>query len=120
MKTVFNLEALVMVKIRDKEPCYYLTYKPFRKSFWGNTLEGYHDIFSEDVYNGYELQNGKYRSIKLLIENNTAYFKPYVTLAFVGEDIKTTKTFETYEDALIWGREQASKGINVQLEFNAE
>lgn len=117
MVKIFNLEQLVEVRIVDKEESEYLSYKPFKKSFWGNTKEGFYDIINNNYYSKEDLENGKHMDINYIVENNRVYYNPYIKLIFANPKSGKVKEFNTYEEALIWGKEVASKGIKVQLIF---
>jgi len=116
MKTVFNLEALVSVEIKDKKECRYLVYEPFKKSFWGNTKEGFY-FYGEACYTKEEIEKGKFCDTKLQVEDKKVFYKPYVRLTFAGGKISITE-FPKYEAAVTWGTEMANKGINIKLEIN--
>lgn len=117
MKTIFNLEALVKVKIVDKRKCPYVEYKPFNKIFWGNTKEGFYTDMG-GYYTAKDLTSGNWwGECSLIVEDNIAYYKPYVQLCFAG-GVEHNKVFDTYEEALKWGNEQAEKAINVKLLIN--
>jgi len=118
-KTVFNLEALVCVEIRDKRQCGYLKYRPFKKSFWGNTEEGFYSGMSSFPYTKEEIEQGKFLDTPLLVIEKAIYYHPYVRLTFAGGKGKC-REFSTYEEALQWGTAMANKGINVKLETDGK
>lgn len=117
MATIFNMEALVSVTVKGRKKEIDLKFKPFKKSFWGNTKEGFYDVFSmcdDYCYTAEELVSGKYYDTKLIVENNVAYYRPYVRLNFMAGQTYIQE-FDTYCEALAWGQEQANKGMKVKL-----
>lgn len=115
-KIIYNLDFLVSVEIHDKEPCNTLVYKPFKKSFWGNTEEGfyYRGYGRTRCYTKTELESGVYYDTLLLVENNVAYQKPYVILNFVS-GIRKIIRFKTYEEALKSGNGIADSSIKNKM-----
>lgn len=112
MKEIYNAKELVSVKIVDKRVSDGLSFYKLepKKSWWGKALpEGFYDHFQHCfnksnaiLYSKADLENGEYRSIIFTVENNIAYYRPYVQLNFVNADKKVI-TCQTYEEALIIG-----------------
>lgn len=113
MEKIFNLETIVSVEVHDKQECLYLTYCPFKKSFWGTTKEGFHDIFGSS-YTKAELESTGYNRVRLVVEDNKAFYKPYVELTFTSGK-NHIREFLNFHDAEMWGHTIAKKGINSQL-----
>lgn len=113
MEKILNLEMLESVKIVDKKICYYLTYSPFKKSFWGNTQEGFYDIFGS-LYTKEYLETKGYNQVLLMVEDNNVYFKPYVELIFTSGQ-NHIREFLNFHDAEMWGQAIAEKNINKKL-----
>ena len=114
-KAIYNLEDLTSVKIRDKRKN--IKYKHVAvhiTGFWlWKTVE--YNLYFHSLDWHYEFPKTREEMLKsnYQIHENQVYYKPYVLLKFCnGEEY--TKEFENYEEALIWGNEQA-KIIGKQL-----
>ena len=118
-KEIFNLKELVSVEIRDKKECRYVKYKLYKKSFWGDTIEGFYYEYSDACYTKEAVENEVFFGMSLLVENNIAYYFPYVRLTFTGE-AKTIREFKTYTEAEAWGNEMSQKGMNSRLIIDGE
>lgn len=113
MKHIFNAHTLVSVKIEDRREDYRYYYVEYKKGgFLRHFIkQGWRHIFDNDYWTEDDIINeGR------IIENNKVYYKPYTLLTFTnGQTYR--KEFNTYEEALKWGNEQAKTGIQVRLEF---
>jgi len=114
-KTLYNLNQLVSVEIRDRKICLHLTYKPFKKSFWSITKEGFYEDYSDWRYTKEDIENGSYNKIKFIVEDNVVYYYPYVKLIFAGE-VDMVREFKTYQEALGWGEKMSLEGMKKILE----
>lgn len=118
MKHIFNAHALVSVKIVDRKENHHWDWIPFKKGFWCNRKEGFYELYYHPL--GGRTPHSEEELIKeydhLLIIDKKVYYKPYAKLTFTNGQTYT-KEFNTYEEALTWGREQANTGIQVRLEF---
>lgn len=113
MKVIFNLDALVKVEIEDKKVCRRFEYQPYRK-FWFWTQD---EMFICPFIGSYTrdyLRDNTVEGIKFLVEGDNVYYRPNVTLTFAGK-ASVNKSFDTYEEAEAWGKEQADKNISAQL-----
>lgn len=108
MKTILNAEALVRVRIFDKEEHWYLAYQPYKKTFWRTQKEGFSQTFGE-LLSKEELEKDGF-----LVIDNVVYHKPYVKLYFT-DGVEYSKTFNTYEEAIEWGEVKANEGIKTRL-----
>lgn len=116
-KTTYNADTIVSLKAIDKREIKHLEYRAFRKSFWGNTKEGFYDIHSMNNlrYSKEQLESGgNCYDTKLIVENNKAYYKPYVKINFQTE-VSLVKVFNTYIEALNFANEVSAKCIKNKL-----
>ena len=110
MDAAYDLSKLVSIKVHAKQESLWFSFKAFKKSFWGNTKEGFYSILNfEDCFSKEEIQRRGY-----LIENNIVYNKPYVQLNFTG-GISYEKKFDRKEEAIWWANKQLEKGISIPL-----
>lgn len=119
-KLILNLNALVSVKIKDKECVTDLVYREAipKKHFWQTDKPaGFYDKNWGSYYTTQNLQNGKWYKTKLMIIEKAAYFKPTVGLCFFDGNKYWTE-FNTYQEALDWGNKQAHVGMDVKLELD--
>lgn len=114
-KTIFNLEALVSIEIRDKKLCAYLDYRPFKKSFWGNTREGFYDNIENAHYSKEEIEKGNFCGVKLLVEGNNVFYFPCVNTYF-ADGSKYNKEFDTFEQANQYGRDLQNRSFKISFE----
>lgn len=113
-KHIINLSLVSKISIVDKQPC---THFEWRDEHWFKIFgipickqkARYYDDATLSIYTAEYIREGKYNNIKFIEENKTFYWKPYVKL-FVGKDCILCQEFDTFEDALKWGEEQAVKG----------
>jgi hypothetical protein len=113
---IYNGDQLVKVVINDRKQDTDLEWRPFKKSFWGNQKEGFYNRYSicNTVYTADELRNGELYGIKLIVDYQTVYYKPNVKLHFANKD-SFTKVFNSYEEALSWGKAIAQEHIKAQI-----
>lgn len=122
-RLILNLQALVSVTIKDKRQEKHLVYQEFKskKRFWQkDTEEGfaYHFVGEiSSVYSTKDIRAGKWYETKLLVIDKKAYYKPNVQLCFFDKN-KYYREFDTYEEAVKWGTDQAAAGMNVKLELD--
>ena len=125
MKTIYNLDTLIKIRVKDKEIYEKIKYYPAVNGWW-NKFRRWYKIGSNKpglYYNGYyecgfftkeELESGKFNDIIFLIENDIVYFCPTTTLYF-ADGHTTYQEFQTYQEADDWAKAIANKSINVQL-----
>ena len=107
MKTIYNADSVVYVRIKDKELDYRWEYKPYKKSFWsGVEEEGWYDIFNSH-YTKEELESGEYHGVRFIVNETSVYFRPNVTVKFFDGSC-VNKVFDTYEEALVYGNMRAA------------
>lgn len=116
MRKIFNLDALVKVEIMDKKQCTYFTYQPYKKYWFWEQKEMFYMMFN-DCYTPDYLREKGIEGIKFIVEGDKVFYRPEVTLTFAGK-ASVSKSFDTYQQALEWGKEQADKNISTQLVFN--
>ena len=76
-KKIFNLEALVSVKIRDKKQCLDFTWKPAKKGFFFSTEEGFYNDYALSIFTIEELTTGEY-------PNSSSFIRcPYEDIKFL-------------------------------------
>ena len=116
---IYNLDKVVSVKIYDKSLYFYLDYvKPKTKGFFkhGGYFKHVFAVGDNKYYSEKDIISGKYNDTEYLVINNTVYEKPYVKITFVNNE-KIIFVFNTYEDALEWGRGQANIAIHLDKQF---
>jgi hypothetical protein len=111
-KSIYNLDTVVSVKIVDKKKSPYFEFKPFKKSFFGNTKEGFYDTlgFSDEPMTRESIETGVYNKganyihngAAYIIENNVVYYKPYVKVTLQSEE-GFVRQFDTFDSALAYG-----------------
>jgi len=124
LQTIYNLNTLVQVQIWDLYPVEEMSYSPARKAKWWlfrkAQPEGFMRTFvfgSSKLYTKEQVEGGNFSCYHCLtVRDNKVFDKPQVKLTFVNGH-EYYKTFETYDDALNWGHEQANKGSNVTLKI---
>lgn len=125
MKTIFNQDTLIAIKIVDRKLDTDLRYEfGSEKTFWNKEVPAGFSLYhgadykvSDRVYSIEELESGKwYGGSEMIVEKTPAgywaFYHPYVKLFYMG-DWSTTETFDTYEEALARGTELA-KSIDKQ------
>ncbi len=116
--TIFNLEDLTSIKIRDKRKNVRYAYVAEHISgilWWRTQIEAYFYEFVHDWHHEFPKSREDLLKAGYQVNDDThvVYYKPYVTLKFSnGEEY--TKEFEVYQEALEWGTEQ-SKVISKPL-----
>jgi len=114
MERILNLETITTIDIVEEKVCNYIDYKPYKKSFWGDTKEGFYGFMEDRCYTKEEIENGYYLGTKLIVKDKVAYYKPYVTLTLIS-GTKHHKEFNTYKEASEWGNDIAGKSIKARL-----
>ena len=112
-KIILNLDQLVSVDIIDRRDCNKWQYIPFKKSFWGNTNEGFY-FHNSGPFTKTQIENGTtvWDFDNMIIDDdNNVYYCPKVVLNF-SDGKNRYKLFKTYEEALTFGNECASKITN--------
>ena len=117
----FNLGTLVSVEVVDRNPYTRLTYNKRRRCFFGVKPEGfyfftggsYRLITTEQILSGDFIDDIANPIIppktgnKLLIEENVAYYPPYVRLRFADKQ-EFIRVFPTYDAALAYEKKIAA------------
>lgn len=114
---IYNQKALVRVIISDKSIHNWLIFKPAYKKWYRSAPDRFQGLVSSDYYSAEQLRNGEYNGQKLIVENNKVYYRPCVTLNYMGK-ISSTRYFDTYEEALKFGNDCANEGMAVKMTFN--
>lgn len=111
---VFNLDHLVSIVIVEQQLCKDIEWQPFKKSFWGNTKEGFYERTWQIFYTEEELKTGGYYDANLLIQNKKVYYRPYVKLIFSDGSGYCKQDFNFYYEAALWA-EQFRKNLRNHL-----
>ena len=116
-QTTYNLDYLISIDIFDKIAHRHYFYQ---EEFIIKTFLGKDKIQPAGFYSFLDYIEERTRLIELselnqfLIENNIVYHKPHVRLNF-HDKIWTEKTFNTYEEALIYYNDIVKKYIKNPL-----
>lgn len=116
---IYNADTLVGVKVYDKKECHFIQWRE-RKKWWIFTTqkEGFYSThYPYEEYTARQLMRGYVLDTPLIVEDNKAYFKPYVKLIFAGGE-NVIKNFDTHNEAFVWAEEFARKNISSPLAFN--
>lgn len=113
---VFKTESLIRVTVKDKTIEKTLKWKDFKKSFWGNTEEGFHCGYFGGVWTEEELKDGKYYDTEFLVEDKKVYYKPYVLLTFV-DGAKRYIKFDTYDKCVVYATKMVKSNFNNKFEI---
>lgn len=115
--SIFNQEALVSVEIMDRKPVRHFEWHPAYKKWYGSKPERFEIPFllgDASWYTPDHLREHGYMNIPVIVDGKKVYEFPRVRQTYAGGKVSES-IFDTYEEALAWGREQADKGIRVQL-----
>ena len=114
---VFKTESLIRVTVKDKKIEKVLKWKDFKKSFWGNTEEGFHCDYFGGVWTEEELKDGKWHDTTFLVEDKKVYYRPYVLLTFV-DGAKRSINFNAHEECVSYAEKIVRE--NFKNKFNIE
>jgi hypothetical protein len=113
---VFKSESLIRVAVLPKKQEKAIEWKPFKKSFWGNTEEGFYCKYFYRYYTKEDLENGKYYDTNFIVEDNKPYYKPYVLLTFV-DGAKRYNYFPTYEECVSYAKKMVASNFENKFEI---
>lgn len=119
MKTIYNLDTVIKIVVRDFRECDSLMYqKGSKKTFFSREVpDGFYvrfDFSSRVPYTKEELERGDYSGIKFKIKDDKVYFRPDVIIYFQGEH-KYSQVFDVYDEALKFAKDIQSKSITNPL-----
>lgn len=110
MKKDYKLNAnyLVSIEVCDKKKCRYIEFLPETKDKFFGLIKGRKSgFYSTDIMGGShysikELEEGEFSDIKLIVEDTSAYYQPYVEMKFTNGDRFTKQDFKTFQEASEW------------------
>ncbi len=120
-QSFYNLNTLVQVQVWDFYPVREFVYTPAIEACWWKFRkarpEGFEYGMFATFYIKEEIEGKSFgRFGEMIVKDNKVFDKPQVKLTFAN-DHSYSKNFDTYNDAVNWGSEQAYKGNNVILKI---